>query len=326
MSPPTKSVPAERRGNDGFRQSTQVSEELSTKLRRRRFMSEGDQNKHCFVNMRGPQDGESRAVAGRGDAADRPPEAEGHGSREVVLGSHATNGSHSLKGRESDLAGRSAEEDGKSPKGKGPADEGTKAPEVAEPRLEALEEESAAENKAAKEPPSIRTRFYNLEVLDKHSGLAETPPSRSPAPTLDAAGAPGRWWRPLARAACLVLTLVSIVALTCHDGVRHLLTAPGAAEHLHELSGGRSTSSSSSSVRLETGEPDAAPVAADRAQDAHDQASSAVAEEFGGNPDCWADGFTFDACCSKEHGVGGNAACWDSVFNFQRCCTPKDQH
>lgn len=42
---------------------------------------------------------------------------------------------------------------------------------------------------------------------------------------------------------------------------------------------------------------------------------------WAGDMDCWAEGFTFDVCCSPVLGLGGNAYCWDTVFTYEKCCT-----
>jgi hypothetical protein len=39
----------------------------------------------------------------------------------------------------------------------------------------------------------------------------------------------------------------------------------------------------------------------------------------GGNPKCWAGGYTFRRCCS---GVGGNSDCFNEHFTFDFCCSP----
>lgn len=38
-----------------------------------------------------------------------------------------------------------------------------------------------------------------------------------------------------------------------------------------------------------------------------------------GNPACWRDGFTYEACCLVEM-AGGRHTCWDSQYNFESCC------
>jgi len=44
-----------------------------------------------------------------------------------------------------------------------------------------------------------------------------------------------------------------------------------------------------------------------------------------GNPDCWVQGYSFDACCNIEFGTSGNPNCWDGGhFTFRRCCLTKE--
>lgn len=35
---------------------------------------------------------------------------------------------------------------------------------------------------------------------------------------------------------------------------------------------------------------------------------------------CWSEGFTYDFCCSPDHGLEGNLECWDEVYTYDVCC------
>jgi len=303
---PSSGKPAEKTGSDGFRHSPQISEELSSKLRRRRYMSEGDHDRHCFVNTKDVPVSYAERPTREADSMDRPPEPK-------------------CLAQEPELAERGAGGDGQRGASRLPrAGESLQAAELDEvSRASGTSEasaEAAADNPVVERPPPIHTEFYCLEALDERAGV-NSPALGATGPCIDAAlAAPGRSSL-LVHAACVFLLVALVATLAFCTGVCQQLSIPGPPVHLPELHGARSTSDSSAPVQA-----DAAPLAAGGVQGTGDTGAPPAVEGDAGNPECWSDGFTFEMCCSLLHGAGGNAACWDSFYNYQRCCTPRGTH
>lgn len=273
---PSRNVPAGGSGHDGRSQGTRITEELSSKLRRRRYISEGDQNRHCFVSPRPP------------DAApfvEQLDEAEAGATCEGAPG-HTD----------------------------GPGDAGEPAEEL--PRAaapEAPEGEPSSAEEVARRPSGLHTQWYSLEALDKSAGV-ETPlptPTRALAPTCNGGGPCSAPAPPsCARAARTVAGVSLLTALAVYVGVWCWLNPVGGLQDV--------------TVSDRVGNLALAAAAEQHAKPAAAVEGLGTARKDSGNPECWADGFTFEMCCSPTHGAGGNALCWDSVYNYQRCCIPQD--
>jgi len=317
---PSKGASAESISNDGFCHNTRISEELGNKLRRRRFMSEGDHNRHCFISGRElPLGTAQAAVKEAEEVGGNVVESQDPVGKELDLGGSRSVSSDESKSQEpvltGDKRGRALGSRATAPLQAGgkPSEEESKVPEGTE---------TVGSASTAAQPSPTHAEFCTPEAGNKHAGVGMSGSSsrRLPVdkPTVQ------RRCCSVAKVAVITISIALLATIALHSGahadfqLHRQLIETWVADYLQDGPGGGSAPDPVAPV-----EPSAAPADVDAAHVLSNVDPVPPAEEFAGSSKCWTDGFTFDMCCSPTYGPGGNAACWDTVYNYQRCCAPR---